>query len=97
MAVGTLRAAERGGDVRDYTPEYESFRDDAVALVNGSAIVVAIMGTWTRPLYLGPIALVIAIFGYFLSPRSRGGTILAVVIITILALILTWLLGHSLT
>ena len=83
--------------MRDYTPEYESFREDAIAIVNGAAIVVALMGTWTRPLYTGPLALVIAIFGYFLSPRSRGGTILAVVIISILALLLAWLLGHSLT
>ena len=32
--------------VRDYTPEYESFRDDAVAVINGLAIMFAVVGTW---------------------------------------------------
>jgi hypothetical protein len=82
--------------VRDYTPEYESFRDDAVAIINGSAIVIAVMGTWTRPLYMGPVALVVAVVGYFLSPRSRGGTIVAVILITFFALLLAWLLDYSL-
>jgi len=76
--------------VRDYTPEYESFRDDAVAVINGIAIVVALAGTWTRPIFMGMIGLVIALFGYFLNPRSRGGHILAVVLITIFALLETW-------
>jgi len=76
--------------VRDYTPEYESFRDDAVAIINGLAIVVALAGTWTRPIFMGIIGLVIALFGYFLNPRSKGGHILAVILITIFALLETW-------
>lgn len=76
--------------MRDYTPEYESFRDDAVAVINALAIVVALAGTWTRPLYMGVAGLVIALFGYFLNPRSRGGHILAVCLITIFAILETW-------
>ena len=75
--------------MRDYTPEYESFRDDAVAIINGLAIVVALAGTWTRPIYMGMLALLVALFGYFLNPRSRGGHILAVCIITVLAILET--------
>jgi hypothetical protein len=76
--------------VRDYTPEYESFRDDAVAVINGLAVVVALAGTWTRPIYMGMIGAVIALFGYLLDPRSKGGHILAVVLITIFAILETW-------
>jgi hypothetical protein len=76
--------------VRDYTPEYESFRDDAVAVINGLAIVIALVGTWTRPIYMGMIGLVVALFGYFMNPRSKGGHILAVVLITIFAILETW-------
>jgi hypothetical protein len=77
--------------VRDYTPEYESFRDDAVAVINGLAIVFAVVGTWTRPLYMGVTALLVALFGYFLNPRSKGGHILAVCLITVFAILETWL------
>ncbi len=76
--------------MRDYTPEYESFRDDTVAVVNGLAIVVALAGTWTRPIYMGMIGLVIALIGYFLNPRSKGGHILAVCLITVFAILETW-------
>ena len=76
--------------MRDYTPEYESFRDDAVAVINGLAVVVALAGTWTRPIYMGMIGLVIALFGYFLNPRSKGGHILAVCLITVFAILETW-------
>jgi hypothetical protein len=82
--------------LRDYTPEKESFRDDAMALVNGVAVTIAVMGTWTKPVFMGMIGLVIALLAYFMSPRSRGGTVLAVMIITVLALLETWWLGHSL-
>ncbi len=82
--------------MRDYTPEYESFRDDAVAVINGAAITIAVIGTWTRPAFMGPIALVGAVIGYFLSPRSRGGAILAVCLITVFALLETAFLGHKL-
>ncbi|MGZ4431313.1 MAG: hypothetical protein ACXVYV_06660 [Gaiellales bacterium] len=82
--------------MREYTPEYESFRDDAVAIINASAIVIALMGTWTRPVFMGPIALLVAVVGYLLAPRSRGGTILAVCLITLFALLETWLRGASL-
>jgi hypothetical protein len=76
--------------VRDYTPEYESFRDDAVAVINGLAIVFAVVGTWTRPLYMGVIGLLVALFGYFLNPRAKGGHILAVCLITVFAILETW-------
>ncbi len=75
--------------MRDYTPEYESFRDDAVAVINALAIVFAVVGWWTRPIYMGILALAVALFGYFLNPRSRGGHILAVCIITVLAILET--------
>ena len=58
--------------MRDYTPEYESYRDDAVAIINGAAIAVAVLGVWTKPVFTGPIALVFAICGYFLSPKRAG-------------------------
>ena len=64
--------------MRDYTPEYESFRDDAVAVINGLAIMFAVVGTWTRPIYMGVLALAVALCGYLLNPRSKGGHILAV-------------------
>jgi lipopolysaccharide export LptBFGC system permease protein LptF len=76
--------------VRDYTPEYESFRDDAVAVINGLAVVIALAGTWTRPIYMGIIGLLVALFGYFLNPRSKGGHILAVILITVFAVLETW-------
>jgi hypothetical protein len=76
--------------VRDYTPEYESFRDDAVAVINGLAIVFAVVGTWTRPIYMGVIALAVALAGYLLNPRSKGGHILAVCLITVFAILETW-------
>lgn len=82
--------------MREYTPDYESFRDDAVAVINASAVVVALMGTWTKPVYMGPIALLVAAVGYLLAPRSRGGTILAVCLITLFALLETWLRGGHL-
>jgi len=81
--------------VRDYTPEYESYRDDAIAVINGAAIAVAVLGIWTKPVFTGPIALVLALTGYFLSPRARGGTILAVCLITVLALLVLYVDGYS--
>ena len=81
--------------MREYTPEYESFKDDAVAVLNGAAVVIAVTGFWTKPLFMGPIALAVAVFGYFLSPRAKGGTIMAVIVLTILAVITRWLWGYS--
>jgi hypothetical protein len=77
--------------VRDYTPEYESFRDDAVAVINGLAVVIALAGTWTRPLIMGVLGLFVALCGYFLNARSKGGHILAVCLITVFAVLETWL------
>jgi uncharacterized membrane protein len=77
--------------VRDYTPEYESFRDDAVAVINALAVVIALVGTWTRPLVMGVLGLLVALSGYFLNPRSKGGHILAVCLITVFAVLETWL------
>jgi hypothetical protein len=81
--------------LRDYTPEVESFRDDAVAIVNASAVVVALMGLWTQPILMEPLALVIAAVGYVLSPRSRGGTVGAVFIIALISLATTWWLNKT--
>jgi hypothetical protein len=36
------------------------------------------------------LGLVIALFGYLLAPRSRGGHILAVCLITVFAVLETW-------
>jgi hypothetical protein len=83
--------------MRDYTPETESFRDDAIAILNGAAITVAVIGFWTRPAFMGPIAFLVALLTYFMDPRSRGGTILAVCVITLCALLTTAYLGHQLT
>ena len=81
--------------MRDYTPEYESYRDDAVAIINGAAIAVAVVGVWTKPVFTGPIALVLALIGYFLTPRARGGTIIAVCLITVFALLVLYVDGYS--
>jgi hypothetical protein len=82
--------------VRDYTPEYESFRDDAVAVINGLAIMIAVVGTWTRPIYMGILALAVALMGYLLNPRSKGGHILAVCLITVFAILETvWWQGKA--
>ena len=81
--------------MRDYTPEYESFRDDALAVLNATAIVVAVTGFWWKPVFSGPIALAIAVLGYALSPRSKGGTIVSVLVITLAAVLGRWLMGYS--
>ena len=57
---------------REYTPEYRSFRDDALAVLNGAAVVVAVTGFWSKPLYMGPIALAVALLGFILSPPRQG-------------------------
>jgi hypothetical protein len=80
--------------LRDYTPEYESFKDDALAVLNASAIVIAVTGFWSKPIFAGPIALVVALIAYALSPRSRGGTIIAVLVITLAAVLGRWLAGY---
>ncbi len=54
------------------------------------------MAFWTRPAYMAILALVIAVIGYFLTPRSRGGTILAVFIISMIAILFTAQQGYSL-
>jgi hypothetical protein len=79
------------------TPEYESYKDDALAVLNGVAFTIAVMGVWTKPLYTGPIALALAVFGYFLSPTGKGGMILAVIITTIAALLIRWQMGYSIS
>ena len=81
--------------MREYTPEYESFRDDALAVLNGAAITVAVAGFWSKPVFTGPLALVIALFAYFMNPASKGKTIMAVIVITLLALIGRWLGGYT--
>ncbi len=81
--------------MRDYTPEFESYRDDAVAIINGAAVAVAVVGVWTKPVFTGPIALVLAVIGYFLTPKARGGTILAVCLITVFALLVLYVDGYS--
>jgi hypothetical protein len=81
--------------VRDYTPEYESFRDDALAVLSATAVVVAVSGFWWKPVYAGPIALAVAVLAYAMTSRSKGGTIVAVLVITLLALLVRWLGGYA--
>ncbi|MDX6548441.1 MAG: hypothetical protein QOG33_1991 [Gaiellales bacterium] len=81
--------------MREYTPEYETFRDDAMAVLSGSAVTIAVAGFWTKPLFMGPIALLVALLGYFLTPRSKGSTLVAVIVITLLALVGRWLSGYA--
>jgi hypothetical protein len=81
--------------VREYTPEYETFRDDALAVLNGAAVTVAVAGFWAKPVFLGPVALVVALLAYFLNPASKGKTIIAVIVITLLAVLARWLGGYN--
>ena len=76
--------------MREYTPEYESFRDDALGVLNGSAVTVAVAGFWAKPVYLGPLALLVALLAYFMTPNSKGRSIIAVIVITLLALLVRW-------
>ena len=81
--------------MRDYTPEYESFRDDALAVLNATAIVIAVTGFWWRPVFSGPVALAVAVLAYALSPKSKGGTIITVLVITLAAVFGRWLMGYA--
>jgi hypothetical protein len=83
--------------VREYSPEYESFKDDALAVLSGAAVVIATVGFWSKPLFMGPIALAVALLAYLLSPRSRGGTIVAVLVLTLLAILGRWLMNYSIS
>ena len=80
----------------EYHPETESFRDDAVAILNGCAIAVTIMGAWTNPVLLGIAGLAVAVLTYPMSSRNRGGTILAVLILTFAIILLRYVAGYSL-
>jgi hypothetical protein len=44
--------------------------------------------------YAGPIALAIALIAYFLTPRARGGTIIAVIVITLVAMLGRWIANY---
>jgi hypothetical protein len=81
--------------VREYTPEYESFRDDALAVLSGAAVTVAVAGFWAKPVFMGPLALVVALLANFMNPASKGKTIVAVLVITLLALLGRWLGGYN--
>lgn len=81
--------------MREYTPEYESFREDALAVLNGAAVTVAVAGFWAKPVYLGPLALLVALLAYFMTPNSKGKSIIAVIVITLLALLVRWQGGYS--
>ncbi len=80
--------------MREYTPEYESFREDALAVMNGAAVTIAVAGFWGKPVYLGPLALLVALVTYFMTPNSNGKTIIAVIVITLLALLVRWQGGY---
>jgi hypothetical protein len=80
--------------VREYTPEYESFREDALAVLSGAAVTIAVAGFWAKPVFMGPLALLVALLAYFLNPDSKGKTIVAVIVITLLALVGRWLAGY---
>ena len=59
--------------MRDYTPEYESFRDDAVAVINGLAIVIAVVGhVDATALHGRPRACRWPCAATLLNPRSQG-------------------------
>jgi hypothetical protein len=45
--------------------------------------------------FLGPVALVVALLAYFLNPASKGKTIIAVIVITLLAVLARWLGGYN--
>ena len=96
VAAGRAPIYDSATVLRDYTPENESFRDDFVAILGASAVVIAVMGTWTKPLLMGPVALVVAAIAYVLAPRSKGYTIVAVLVITLFALLETALRSASL-
>jgi hypothetical protein len=81
--------------VRDYTPEVESTKDDAIAILNGAAVVAAVTGIWTKPLLLGIVGLAVAVVAYFLEPRSKGRTIVAVILITIFGMLARWAFGYT--
>ena len=81
--------------MREYTPEYESFRDDALAVLNGAAVTVAVAGFWAKPVFLGPLALLVAVLAYFMTPASKGRSIVAVIVITLLALLVRWQGGYG--
>lgn len=81
---------------QDHNPETESFRDDAVAVLNACAIALAVMGAWTNPVLLGITALAVAVLTYPMSSRNRGGTIMTVLIATFVILLLRYLAGYSL-
>jgi hypothetical protein len=80
---------------REYTPEVESTRDDAVAVLNACAVVVAVTGVWTKPILLGMVALAVAVIAYFLQPHSKGRTIVAVILVTIIGMLLRWAFGYT--
>jgi apolipoprotein N-acyltransferase len=81
--------------LREYTPELESFREDALAVLNGAAVTMAVAGFWWKPVFSGPVALVVALLAYAMSPRSKGGTIVAVLVVTLVALLTRWLFSYS--
>jgi hypothetical protein len=66
-----------------------------MAVLSGAAVTIAVAGFWAKPVFMGPIALLVALFGYFLTPRSKGGTIVAVIVITLVALLGRWLSGYT--
>ncbi|HLK42602.1 MAG TPA: hypothetical protein VKV34_04620 [Thermoleophilia bacterium] len=80
----------------EYQLETESFKDDAVAVLNGCAIALTVMGAWTSPILLGIAGLAVAVLTYPMSSRNRGGTILAVLILTFAIILLRYVAGYSL-
>lgn len=81
---------------QDHHPETETFRDDAVAILNGCAIAVTVIGAWTNPVLLGIVGLAVAVLTFPMSERNRGGTIIAVLILTFAILLLRYIAGYSL-
>ena len=82
--------------MRDYTPEYETYRDDAIAVLNGTAVVLAVTGVWFQPILMGAAGLATALLAYFLSPRSKGRTVAWVIMITVFAVVIRWIWGYDL-
>ena len=80
---------------REYTPEAESTRDDAIAVLNACSVVIAVTGIWTKPILLGMVALAVAVIAYFLQPQSKGRTIVAVILVTVIGMLLRWAFGYT--
>ena len=80
--------------MRDYTPEYESFQDDALAVLSGAAVTVAVTGFWWKPVYAGPIALAIARDRLLPDAAGAGRHDHRRAVITLVAMLGRWIANY---